>query len=266
MLIPAIIGMSIFSGKELSQAHQLHILFAPGITALGISVVSTFWAKLSVSRSNSLVSNGHLVVILACCAGPLLIGLPKQVVETFENKGKGRPNAPYYQTAEFTNELNRAIFSSLKAGAQPVVYSDQPEALAWYTDVHSIGIPTQPKHFDKIDAFAEAQGVTISGIHTSAASVTDAYSNPTYAAVAPLVYTSVRNQLTGMATSPALSSLTQYTTNKARWKNLAESYPHAQFIKSSNRVEFKDYGLHIYHSRLKVDSTENPDKNTTTDE
>ena len=200
------------------------------------------------------------------CAGPLLIGLPKQLVETFENKGKGLPNAPYYQTAEFTNELNNAIFAPLEKGAHPVVYSDQPEALAWYTDVHCIGIPTQPEHFDKIDAFAKAQGISIAGIHTSAASTPDAYENPTYASVAPLVYTPVRRQITGIATNSALSSLTQYTPNKDRWKNLAESYPHPNFIKSSNRVERKDFGLHIYHSRLKVDSTVNPDKNTATDE
>ncbi len=255
MWFPAVIGMAIFGGRSLELAHQLHILFVPAMIAFGISVVALLWARLPVASSKGALHNVHLFVIVILCSGPLLTDIPKQVKETFESKGKGKPNAPFYQTAELTNELHDLVLSA-KTSTTPVIFSDQPAATAWYADVHSIALPKSATQIKEIDQFANTQSIEISGIHTSAISTRHIYDNAQYFGVMPLVNLPLLQSITGIPLHPQMKTLASSGKSGKRspWQNIAQSYPHTSNILSSNRTEGKDYGHHVFHSRKAVEN------------
>lgn len=250
MWLPALLGMAIFGGEQLSTAHQLHIIFAPVMTIMGISVVTILWSKLSISRGHSYLENAHLIIIIFISAGAVLTSLPRQISKTFENKGLGLPNAPYYQTKELTNDLHDLVHNAI--GDQiPVIYSDQPAATAWYSDVHSIALPLKPTQLDFIENFAKKQGVNPVGIHTSAYSTRHIYENLENAGMMPLVNLPQSIHIVGVPIPTNLSSIGGdiYGTGRPLWKKTAENYPLSTRIQSSKREQFKDFGHHIFHSR-----------------
>lgn len=249
MWIMAVIGMSIFGGKELEPTHQIHILFAPVMTILGLSFVQIIWSKLSLSKSNSIFDNAHLVVICLICSAPLVSKLPKMVVTLSDEGGKGLPNAPYVKTAELTTDLPQLI-SKVNEGGLPIIFSDQPAATAWYSDIHSISLPIDFEQFAEIEAITKKQGIEITGIHTSAASSKHLYANREYLQIMPLVNLPHSTSTSGVPLKPTIPSLSVFwpQNKKPAWYELGKSYPYSQMIVSPDRHQ-QDFGQHIFHSR-----------------
>ena len=250
MWLPVLIGTAIFGGKSIHDSHQIHILFAPIMSIIGISIISLFWARLTISRSHSYFENAHLIVIGIICGGSMITSIPKKVKTTFESKGKGKPNAPYFQTEELTKDLHDLVYNS-SSSKTPVIYSDQPAATAWYADIHSISLPLKPKQLDRIDKIAAKQNIQTAGIHTSAYSNTHVYDNIENLSMMPLVNLPIASNLTYQPIPISINALNKNThrNGESPWNYMAKQFPYTKTILRSDRNEFLDYGHHIFHSR-----------------
>ncbi len=132
--------------------NQIHLLFAPIMTAYGLAFVSILWSRLDFVASTPMLRNVHHMVIIAICALPLVLALPQKVRigMTLRDRG-GVPHwPPYYAPA-----LNSKT-SGLKGWVtnKQVVFSDQPWAVAWYADRVSIWLPPTREGFSKLETVA----------------------------------------------------------------------------------------------------------------
>ena len=166
MWITTALGLAFFGvSTRALDPNQMHLLFAPIMTAYGLAFVSILWSRLDFVASTPILRNVHHIVIICICALPLVLALPKQVRVgmTLRDRG-GVPHwPPYYAPA-----LNSKI-TGLKGWVteQQIVFSDQPWAVAWYADRVSIWLPPTREGFLKLESAANdlqtpAVGILIS--------------------------------------------------------------------------------------------------------
>ena len=170
-------------------------------------------------------------------------------VELTDHGGKGFPNYPYVRTAELTTEIP-ALISDLNTTDSPVVYSDQPAAIAWYADIHAIALPMSYDQFSDIEAYATKQEIEIAGIHTSAESTTHLWENREYSGILALVNLPVSANLSGVPIKPRIHNLNQFHKDPTTlpWYELSKNYPYSSDITTADLLQFR-YGQHIFHSR-----------------
>ena len=153
MWITAALGLAFFGiTTEPLDPNQIHLLFAPIMTAYGLAFVSILWSRLEFVASTPVIRNVHLMVIIAICALPLVLSLPMKVRIGMQLRDRGGvPHwPPYYAPA-----LNSRT-SGLKGwvSEKQVVFSDQPWAVAWYADRLSIWLPPTREGFLKLETVA----------------------------------------------------------------------------------------------------------------
>jgi Dolichyl-phosphate-mannose-protein mannosyltransferase len=166
MWVTTAIGLSFFGiSKEALDPNQLHLLFAPIMTAYGLAFVSILWSRLDVVAMTPSLRNVHHGFIIAVCALPLILALPLKVKTGLALRDRGGvPNwPPYYAPA-----LNSKS-SGLKAwvSKNQVVFSDQPWAVAWYADRISIWLPPTREGFLKMESVATDLQTPVAGIMIS---------------------------------------------------------------------------------------------------
>lgn len=168
MWVSTAFGLAFFgiSTKPLDP-NQLHLLFAPIMTAYGLAFISILWARLDFVGSTPILQNVHHFVIVGICALPLVLALPSKVRTGMHlsNRG-GVPHwPPYYAPA-----LNAK--SGVKGLTNPnqVVFSDQPWAVAWYADRISIWLPSSREAFQKLETAANDLQTPVAGILISPSS------------------------------------------------------------------------------------------------
>ena len=153
MWVTGAFGLAFFGiTTQKLEPNQIHLLFAPIMTAYGLAFVSILWSRLDFVASTPMLRNVHHMVIVAICALPLILSLPKQVRVgmTLRDRG-GVPHwPPYYAPA-----LN-STSSGLKGWVtdKQVVFSDQPWAVAWYADRVSVWLPPTREGFTKLETVA----------------------------------------------------------------------------------------------------------------
>ena len=163
MWITTAFGLAIFGiTTEALDPNQLHMLFAPIMTAYGLAFVSILWSRLDFVASTPALRNIHHMVIIAICALPLVLALPLKVRIGMQLKDRGGyPNwPPYYAPA--LNRTNSGIKGWV--AANQVVVSDQPWAVAWYADRMSIWIPPTRDGFVKLEQICIQLQTPIVGI------------------------------------------------------------------------------------------------------
>jgi len=153
MWITTAFGLALFGITiEPLDPNQLHLLFAPIMTAYGLAFISILWSRLEFVTATPLLRNVHHIIIVALCALPLAITLPTKVRIGMQVRDRGGvPNwPPYYAPA-----LNHKT-AGLKAWVEKnqVVFSDQPWAVAWYADRVSIWLPPTKEGFLKLEEVA----------------------------------------------------------------------------------------------------------------
>ncbi len=166
MWITAAIGLAFFGITTNGlDPNQLHLLFAPIMTAYGLAFVSILWSRLEIVAATPALRNVHHFVIVGICALPLVLALPQKVRVGMQLRDRGGvPHwPPYYAPA-----LN-SMTSGLKGWVtdKQVVFSDQPWAVAWYADRVSIWLPPTREGFVKLETAASdlqtpAVGILIS--------------------------------------------------------------------------------------------------------
>lgn len=161
MWVFAALGMAIFgvSSSEETHPNQIHILFAPIMAAYGLAMLSILWSRLEIVNQMPVLRYAHYVVIVALSAAPLLLTLPRSV-QAYLHHGAVPQWPPYYPQI-----LNRGLANWVETDTeQPeVVMSDQPWAVAWYADAHSIWLPRTMEGFTELDRKANNLGTPLAG-------------------------------------------------------------------------------------------------------
>lgn len=249
MWLPAVIGMAIFGLSPVeNDSNQLHLLFMPVMVMFGVSIVALMWNRLSISRTKTMFANAHLLIIFILCSGTSLTALPKQIIDTFENQGRGKDGSPYYHPAELSTLL---YDKAREYGDQenPAIISDQPAAAAWYADVHAIWMPLTPKDFVTIENLAQEQDIPIAGIHTTAVSLQHLYANQKNAQIMALTHLPFTGVLTGIQFSPSTKVLSQ----DPNWGDIPELFDKPLQLQRSRRLT--SYGHQVFHARKKMDES-----------
>jgi len=169
MWITTALGLAFFGiTTEPLDPNQLHLLFAPIMTAYGLAFISILWSRLDVVIATPFLKNVHYMVIIMICALPLVLALPMKVRIGMQLRDRGGvPNwPPYYAPA-----LNSKT-TGLKGWVtdHQVVFSDQPWAVAWYADRVSIWLPPTREGFVKLESVATDLQTPCAGILISPSS------------------------------------------------------------------------------------------------
>jgi hypothetical protein len=160
MWASAAFGMALFgvTAKEL-DSNQLHIVFAPIMTAYGLAFLSILWSRIELVVANPPLRNVHHIVIVLLCASPMVLDMPMKVRMGLDRRDHGGVPwwPPYYAPV-----LNLGLKKLMKP--DQICFSDQPWAVAWYADRMSIWLPTTKTGFEKLERTASDLGTTPVGI------------------------------------------------------------------------------------------------------
>jgi len=152
------IGMAIFGlTGSATDPNQLHILFAPLFAAYGLAFVAILWSRLRVGIEIPPLRNAHFVVVILISAGPMVLDLPPQIVQVGK-AGTQPPHWPPYFPAALNIRLAEQVRSD------EIIVSDQPWAVAWYTDRTSLWLPKRVDDFNYLEDLAESQDTPFAGI------------------------------------------------------------------------------------------------------
>lgn len=162
----SVLGLAIFGvSTEYLDPNQIHLLFAPVMTAYGLAFISILWSRLPIVTSVPLMRNVHHILVVVVCALPLLLSLPSKVRIGMDKKDRGGiPHwPPYYAPA-----LNLGLSKWLND--KQICFSDQPWAVAWYADRTSIWLPPSRTDFAELAGLAADLETPVAGILISPSS------------------------------------------------------------------------------------------------
>ncbi len=169
MWIGGAVGLAFFGiSKDTLDPNQLHLLFAPLMTAYGVALISILWARLEFVTAIPQFRDAHLFIVVFICALPLLLGLPQKVRIGMQVRDRGGlPHWPPY----FAPALNIQVPGIRTCvDEKHVVFSDQPWAVAWYADRMSIWLPPTREGFAKLETVATDLQTPVAGILISPSS------------------------------------------------------------------------------------------------
>ncbi len=161
MWVLGTLGMTIFGMHDEISQNQIHILFAPIMTAYGLAIVSIFWARLGVASRVPMLGQLHFIAIVFISTAPLILNMVIQVKDVmvsaksqeFRN-GIAYPYFPY---------MMNAVINPLIPKTQAIA-TDQPEAVAWYADRTAVWLPGSIDQFKKVEEIATEQGHPVAAI------------------------------------------------------------------------------------------------------
>jgi hypothetical protein len=159
MWVTATVGMAIYgvSSKGL-HPNQVHILFAPVMTAYGLALLAVLWSRLDLGEAGRVFGNGHLILVVVISAAPLLLELPRRIREGITFSAKGIPEWPPYAPPLLNLSLQQGVAEN------QIVVSDQPWAVAWYADRTSVWLPLKQETFNHLEERAKDLGTPFAGI------------------------------------------------------------------------------------------------------
>lgn len=163
MWVTTAFGLAIFGISTAKlDPNQLHLLFAPIMTAYGLAFISILWSRLEIVTATPLLRNVHHIVIVGICALPLVLSLPNKVRIGIQVGDRGGiPHwPPYYAPALSSTSIGLKGWITEKQ----VVFSDQPWAVAWYADRISVWLPPTRQGFESIESAAADLQTPVAGI------------------------------------------------------------------------------------------------------
>ena len=159
MWVMAALGMALFGlSKDPRDANQLHIIFAPIMSAYGLAFLSILWSRIDLPSSSAIMRYGHFVLVIILSAGPLLLTIPKAITQSLAIGKNQRPVWPPYWPPILSRTLHDATEDD------EIIFSDQPWAVAWYADRISIWLPRRTDEFEALEQIAEDQKLETVGI------------------------------------------------------------------------------------------------------
>lgn len=159
MWIMGVLGMALFGLSESStDANQLHILFAPIMSAYGLAFLSILWSRIELPTGSAIMRYGHFVIVIIVSAGPLILTIPKAIQSSLRTGLNQRPVWPPYWPPLLSRTLHDVTTD------EQIIFSDQPWAVAWYADRTSIWLPRKVSEFESLVELAEDQKLDVAGI------------------------------------------------------------------------------------------------------
>jgi hypothetical protein len=162
MWVTGALGLAFFGiSKESLDPNQIHLLFAPIMTAYGLAFLSILWCRLDFVASTPVLRNVHFFVVVGICALPLILSLPMKVRIGMQFRNTGVPHWPPYFAPAFNSKEG-----GLKGwtNENQVIFSDQPWAVAWYADRMSVWLPPTREGFVTIEDTAADLQTPVAGI------------------------------------------------------------------------------------------------------
>jgi len=235
MWVFAALGMAFFGiSKDPLDPNQLHLLFAPIMTAYGLAFISILWTRLEVVAENPILRNVHLIVVIAICALPLVLALPNRIRVGMDRRDHGGvPHwPPYYAPA--LNSTESGLKGWVREDDQ-IVVSDQPWAVAWYADRVSVWLPPTREGFEKLESIAADLRTPFAGILISPSS---------HGAGTVMEVAANYQDFTSMVLDGRVTAATWPTRSGATWKEGVSIFDKDQHIENiAKRYFFRKWLL-----------------------
>jgi len=167
------LGMAVFGIDRNRQLHpnQIHILFAPVMSAYGLAFISILWSRLEAINAVPFLRNAHYFAIVALSAAPLILSAPDKIKIGMMVRDRGYPQWPPYLPSVLNDKIPKLLAPGEgEAPTTRVVVSDQPWAVAWYADEISLWLPKTKRGFEQLEDRAGALGTPFAGILVSPSS------------------------------------------------------------------------------------------------
>lgn len=159
-------GMALFGlSDKATDPNQLHILFAPIMAAYGLAFVSILWCRLELPAASPVMKIGHFVIVIFVSAGPLILTIPRTLDYALASQEKPKTVWPPY----WPPILNKIVHDATEENE--VVFTDQPEAVAWYADRIAIWLPRKVGDFEDLEQMVKDQQLETAGILLTPSSV-----------------------------------------------------------------------------------------------
>lgn len=159
MWVGASIGMACFAEKGADSSDQLFIIFAPFFAAYGTALVFNFIARMQLAAGFNAARALAIAVMLLFSSGSFLFELPQQLSFSILTSARGIPHYPPYYPAALNGKLCDM------SNEQDVIISDQPWAVAWYSDRKSLWLPRSLDTLNRdVQPVLDRSGQAIQGI------------------------------------------------------------------------------------------------------
>lgn len=161
MWVFSVIGMAIFGLPEGERdINQIHILFAPVMSAYGLALLAVLWNRTgaAASANTPLVRNLPYIVLVLLSALPLAAIVPRALFRpgVFQEI----PNYPPYLPSGI-------VYLNTWTNDEEVVVSDMPWGTAWYADRLSCWLPRDVRQLEELDNVVRKYGHPVGGIYFS---------------------------------------------------------------------------------------------------
>lgn len=174
MWISCAIGMSLTAGEGDISATQLMILFLPIFAAYGMSLVFNFTAKLKLSENLNVARGFVLTILLLICSSAHICDLVREIPIGFALRDAGQANfPPYYPPALYGRVAPTLPGLVDLTNTQDAIVTDQPWAVAWYSNRKAIWLPESVYMFDQITQWVNSAGRQVQGILITPTSTSD---------------------------------------------------------------------------------------------
>ncbi|YCM43755.1 hypothetical protein V2O64_20830 [Verrucomicrobiaceae bacterium 227] len=172
MWVMGSLGMALYGlSNSATDPNQLHILFTPIMAAYGLAFFSILWSRLELPAGSAFMRYGHFVIVVLISAGPLVLSIPNSIRSGIASGDNKLPVWPPYYPSVLSRTLHDATTKN------DIIFSDQPWAVAWYADRHSIWLPRKIEEFEALEKLANDQKLETAGIMVSPISFQN---NPLY--------------------------------------------------------------------------------------
>ncbi|MGJ8726667.1 MAG: hypothetical protein ACSHYB_19130 [Roseibacillus sp.] len=162
MWIFAALGMAFFGLRDgEASSNQLHMLFAPLMGAYGLAMLSVLWSRLEFPKTVPLMGQAHLALVVLISCSPFLLRMPFEVVDSYSDGERTAPNYPPYAPSILDNSIVGF------AEKNEIIASDQPWAVAWYTDRRSLWLPMKLSHLEIIENMADSEETPVVAVLTT---------------------------------------------------------------------------------------------------
>jgi hypothetical protein len=173
MWLFAALGMAVFGISRDQQLHpnQIHLLFAPVMSAYGLAFISILWSRLEAINAVPFLRNAHYFAVVILSAAPMILSMPDKVKLGMAFRERGLPQWPPYLPSVLNDKIPKLLApDERETNVTRVVVSDQPWAVAWYADEISLWLPKTKRGFEQLEDQASSLGTPFAGILVSPSS------------------------------------------------------------------------------------------------
>ncbi|MEG1507068.1 MAG: hypothetical protein RR373_00350 [Akkermansia sp.] len=209
----SIIGMAMYSSPTdaIISPVQLQIIIAPLFAAFGMSILFIMVSRLTTKKTITGINGFVIGLVLFISSGSILLRISDTIKSGLSTSDLVRVNWPPYNPFALNGQLREAT----EMDTTKLIATDQPWAVAWYTDQNALWLPKSIDTFTTIDKTLAPFHSDITGILITPSSrdvdpdtITANYGDFTpYVLDGTILELSANNPVNIIAGSPTLESI-----------------------------------------------------------